>query len=99
MVRGMTSRHSPLLAEIEAFMSEADMSASYFGKRSAGNSELVARLRSGGRVWPETEAKVRSFILMRRELSRQKKRGREKTSVQASPIQNGERLRTKEATQ
>jgi hypothetical protein len=24
---------------------------------------LVARLRSGGRVWPETEAQVRAFII------------------------------------
>ena len=38
------------------------MGETYFGKASAGNSELVARLRNGGRVWPETEQKVLAFI-------------------------------------
>lgn len=38
------------------------MGPSYFGKRAVGNSELVERLKSGGRVWPETERKVLSFI-------------------------------------
>ncbi len=53
---------SNLLVEVEAFLSETGMGASYFGKRSTGNSELVSRLRDGKRVWPETEARVRSFI-------------------------------------
>lgn len=51
-----------LLQEIEAFLSDQEMGASYFGKVAVGNSELVPRLRRGGRVWPETEAKVRSFM-------------------------------------
>ena len=55
-----------LLQEIDAFLSETRMGESYFGKKAAGNSELVARLREGRRVWPETEAKVRSFILATR---------------------------------
>lgn len=38
------------------------MGESYFGKLAARNSELVKRLRQGGRVWPETEAEVRDFI-------------------------------------
>lgn len=50
------------LQEIEAFLAETGMGESYFGKRAAGNSELVSRLRCNRRVWPETEAKVRSFI-------------------------------------
>lgn len=51
-----------LLAEIDAFLGETGMGVAYFGKRSVGNSELVARLRAGRRCWPETAAKVRSFI-------------------------------------
>lgn len=55
-----------LLREIEVFIAETGMGESYFGKAAAGNSELVPRLRSNGRVWPETAAKVRSFIKNRR---------------------------------
>lgn len=55
-------RHPELLARIEAFLSETGMGASYLGKAAAKNSELVARLRAGGRVWPETEAAIDGFI-------------------------------------
>lgn len=55
-----------LLAEIDAFLAETGMGASYFGKIAVGNSELVKRLRSGGRLWPETAQKVRHFILQHR---------------------------------
>lgn len=61
----MTVKNPILLAEIDAFLSDSGMSESYFGKRAARNSELVDRLRKGGRVWPETEAKIRSFIIVR----------------------------------
>lgn len=56
------SHHPELLAEIEAFLSATQMGASYFGKRATGNSEMVARLRNGGRVWPETERQARDFM-------------------------------------
>ena len=55
-----------LLRDVEAFLSESRMSESYFGKAACGNSEVVSRLRDGGRVWPETETKIRSFMLLRR---------------------------------
>ena len=58
--------HPSLLCEIDAFLSETGMGASYFGKKAASNSELVERLRNGGRVWPETEQKVRAFIASER---------------------------------
>lgn len=51
-----------LLTEIDAFLAETGMGVAYFGKRAAGNSELVPRLRSGRRCWPETADKVRAFI-------------------------------------
>jgi hypothetical protein len=66
---GMTVMHRSLLAEIDAFLGQSGMGESYFGKAAAGNSELVSRLRAGGRVWPETEQKVRSFIKSRRAAS------------------------------
>lgn len=52
-----------LIQEIEKFLAAQDMGASYFGKKAVGNSEVVLRLRDGGRVWPETEAKIRSFMM------------------------------------
>ena len=55
-----------IIAEIDAFLAEFPMGESYFGKRAVGNSEVVTRLRSGGRVWPETEAALRSFMERRR---------------------------------
>lgn len=58
----MTKFPNSLLNEIEAFLSETKMGSSYFGKQATGNSELVTRLRSGGRIWPETEWKIRLFI-------------------------------------
>lgn len=61
-MQAMAKTPPTFLQEIEAFLAETGMGESYFGKRAAGNSELVSRLRGNGRVWPETEAKVRSFI-------------------------------------
>lgn len=62
----MATPNITLLREIETFLAETGMGESYFGKAAAGNSELVPRLRSNGRVWPETAAKVRSFMKTRR---------------------------------
>ena len=59
----MSNTHHPeLLADIEAFLTATRMGASYFGKKATGNSEMVARLRNGGRVWPETEQLARDFM-------------------------------------
>lgn len=60
------THHPQLLADIEAFLSETGMGASYFGKAAVGNSEVVTRLRNGRRVWPETEAALASFIAAQR---------------------------------
>ena len=64
-----------LLTEIEAFLVETGMGETYFGKRSANDSGLVARLRAGttptGKVVfvrPEVQTSVRKFI--RAELKR-----------------------------
>lgn len=58
---------SSILAEIDAFLTEVGMGQSYFGKAAVGNSEIVRRLRVGGRVWPETESKLRAFMASVRE--------------------------------
>jgi hypothetical protein len=64
---GMTNTPNPLIDEIEAFLARFPMGESYFGKRAVGNSEVVARLRSGGRVWPETEQALRAFMASKTE--------------------------------
>ncbi len=51
-----------LLSEVNSFLDETGMGVSYFGKVASGNSELVKRLESGGRVWPETADKIRAFM-------------------------------------
>jgi hypothetical protein len=51
-----------ILREVETFLAKSGMGPSYFGKCAVGNSELVARLRRGGRIWPETADAIRSFI-------------------------------------
>jgi hypothetical protein len=62
----MRTDSKSLLNEIEAFLAAQPMGESAFGKTAVGNSELIRRLRSGGRVWPETEMKVRAYILSKR---------------------------------
>ena len=61
----MGSMDNELLSEIRSFLAQTDMGPSYFGKASCGNSELVERLESGRRVWPETAEKVRAFMAER----------------------------------
>lgn len=63
----MSNYSNSLLTEIEVFLSETRMSASYFGKLASGNSELVKRLRDGRRIWPETDVKIRAFIMAKRQ--------------------------------
>jgi hypothetical protein len=58
--------HQSLLSEIDAFLAETGMGESYFGKCAAQNSEVVKRLRRGGRIWPDTESGIRRFIADRR---------------------------------
>lgn len=54
--------HKALLSEIDRFLGETGMSEYQFGIASVSNGRLVERLRAGRRVWPETEARVLSFI-------------------------------------
>lgn len=55
-----------LLSEIDAFLEAEKIGEHRFGILAANNGRLVERLRSGGRVWPDTEEKVRLFIDARR---------------------------------
>lgn len=62
----MNIHQNNLLSEIDAFLAETGMGPSYFGKQATGNSEVVSRLREGRRVWPETETKLRAFMIAHR---------------------------------
>ena len=66
----MMNPHKKLLCEIDAFIAASGMGESYFGKAAVNNSELVSRLRNGGRVWPETAQRVRDFIAARKNVAK-----------------------------
>jgi hypothetical protein len=51
-----------LIKEIDAFKQRSGLSDFRIGFLAARNGRLVERLRNGGRVWPETEDRIRSFI-------------------------------------
>lgn len=55
-----------LLSEIEAFLKSERIGEHRFGILAANNGRLVERLRSGGRIWPDTEGRVREFMTSRR---------------------------------
>lgn len=51
-----------LIDDVEAFIAFHQISPTAFGQRALGDRHFVRQLRSGRRVWPETEAKVRAFM-------------------------------------
>jgi hypothetical protein len=51
-----------LLSEVRETMALLGVEAHRFGILAAKNGRLVDRLEKGGRLWPETEQKVREFI-------------------------------------
>jgi hypothetical protein len=57
-----------LLSDIEAFLETHGMSPTMFGELALGDRHFVKQLRGGEakpprRVWPETAAKVRTFMV------------------------------------
>lgn len=58
--------NAPLLTEIDRFLAAEGIGEHRFGILAANNGRLIERLREGGRVWPETEERVRSFMANRR---------------------------------
>lgn len=65
---------TPLLTEIDRFLSETGMSEYTFGFKAVKNGRLVERLRQGQtekgrpiRVWPETEQEIRAFMRFERQ--------------------------------
>lgn len=57
-----------ILAEIEAFIDSHEMAESTFGREALGDWRLISELRGSNRrrprrLWPETEAKIRKFMV------------------------------------
>jgi len=55
-----------LLADINEFLKLTGIGDYQFGIRAVRNGRLMERLRSGKRVWPETEAQIRGFMVAER---------------------------------
>lgn len=53
-----------LLAEIEAFLKKwrGKIGEGTFGTKAVNDGKFIDRIRSGGRVWPETAQKARDFM-------------------------------------
>ncbi|HEX7045342.1 MAG TPA: hypothetical protein VF203_12085 [Burkholderiales bacterium] len=68
----MSARSAPadtgtnLLHEIASFCRDTGMAESTFGRRAVNDGKFVARLRFGGRVTTQTEARIRAFIAQHR---------------------------------
>lgn len=54
--------HIPLLDEIDTFVRVNQLSESAFGRLAVNDWKLLRQLRAGRRLWPDTEARVRSFM-------------------------------------
>lgn len=51
-----------LLIDVEAFLARHGVADSALGREALNDWAFVKDIRSGRRVWPETEAKVRKFM-------------------------------------
>jgi hypothetical protein len=51
-----------LRAKIHAHLNRSGMAASYFGKQSCGNSEVVPRLDAGGDIYTTTYNRICKYI-------------------------------------
>jgi hypothetical protein len=63
------TRYPELLSEIEAFLARTGSSEFAFGFAAAKNGQLLPRIRSGRKIWPDTEMAVRAFLIANREMS------------------------------
>ena len=54
-----------LLKDIESFTRATGMTPGYLGLVAVGNGHLVSRLREGGEIRRDTEARLRQFMRLR----------------------------------
>lgn len=57
-------RNEALLQRIDQFLAQPGvrMTETTFGRLAVNDGKLVARLRDGKRVWPETEERIDHFM-------------------------------------
>ncbi len=66
--------YAKLLSDIDEFLELTGMTEYRFGILAARNGRLLERLRAGKRMWPETEALIRGFMIAeRRRLAEQER--------------------------
>ncbi len=68
----------PLVKEIDQFLAEFPLSEHRFGYLAAKNGRVVERLRGRGRMWPETEHRIREVMAKRREEERLRREKRQR---------------------
>lgn len=56
------SETQKLISEIEAFLRDAGMAESTFGRKAVNDGKLMARLRSSGSVTLEKASQIRRFM-------------------------------------
>lgn len=52
-----------LISDIEAFCQAHKMPPTRFGELALNDKPFIDQLKNGRRLWPETEAKVRRFMV------------------------------------
>lgn len=57
---------SSLLQDVDAYLREAGVAASTFGRRAVNDGKFVARLRDGGGITVATVDRVRAYIASER---------------------------------
>jgi hypothetical protein len=62
--------YPPLLNDIDAFLRVHKLSDSAFGRQAVNDWKLIRQLRAGRRLWPDTEGRVRTFMVTYRPKAR-----------------------------
>ena len=63
----------PLLTDIDAFLRIHKLSESAFGRLAVNDWKLIRQIKAGRRLWPDTEARVRTFMITFQPTPRRKK--------------------------
>lgn len=58
--------NNSITSDLDQFLMETGLSEHRAGILLARNGRLIDRLRSGGRIWPETEDKIRAAMARER---------------------------------
>ena len=65
----------PILSEIDAFLRIHKLSESAFGRLSVNDWKLIRQIKAGRRLWPDTEARIRTFMVTYQPRPRRRKGG------------------------